>query len=229
MVSKPTAQKPSFLLVNSQPLVLNLLAQFLGDHDIQVKTATSFAQALGVLSNEKIDIVITDFIFDELKISKQRFLEVLKLSTKENIGVVVFTSVPDPRLLGIELSEIPRSAAYVISDKASSPKELLEACRLVILGRPLSKFRQHLQSEHALSALSRSQLNVLGMVASGASNTEIAKQRGTTVRAVENLMKRTLLAMKPDAASDTNSRVMAALMYMETLGIKTPTILDANL
>jgi DNA-binding NarL/FixJ family response regulator len=68
----------------------------------------------------------------------------------------------------------------------------------------------------------------LSLVASGASNTEIAKQRGTTVRAVENLMKRTLSAMKLDGTSDSNSRVKAVLLYLETLGIETPTRLDSN-
>lgn len=226
MATKAKTYQPQVLLVNSQPLVQNLLVDYLTGRALIVKAVDSFIQATDFVKNTSVDLVITDLIFDDAEITKRDLLTFI--NGDSNAGTVIFTSVPDPRLLGIELNQIPRHVAYVVSDQASSLSHLLEASRLVIAGKAPTKFRQHLLAEHSLSELSRSQLNVLSLVAAGASNTEIAKQRGTTVRAVENLMKRMLSSMKLDGTLESNSRVKAALLYMQTMGIKTPTRLDSN-
>jgi DNA-binding NarL/FixJ family response regulator len=226
VATKAKTYRPQVLLVNINQLEQQLLFDYLSAHDLVVTAASSFAQASEILKTKPIDLVITDLILEERKISKAEFLSFI--NGNSNTGTVIFTSVPDPRLLGIELNQIPRHAAYIVSDQESSLSNLLEACRFVLSGRVPTKHRHHLLAKHALAELSRSQLNVLSLVAAGASNTEIAKQRGTTVRAVENLMKRTLSAMKLDGSPDSNSRVKAVLIYLETMGIKTPTRLDSN-
>ena len=226
MAARTKSYIPQVLLLNSNPLLVNLLEDYLEDRDLVVSTAKSFTQATEILKSRSFDLVITDLILDDAKISKAGFLALL--NGDSNTGTVIFTSVPDPRLLGIELNQIPRQAAYVVTDQESSLTDLIEACRFVISRRTPTKYRQHLLAKHKLADLSRSQLNVLSLVASGASNSEIAKQRGTTVRAVENLMKRTLSAMNLDGSLDSNSRVKAVLLYLETLGIETPTRLDSN-
>jgi DNA-binding NarL/FixJ family response regulator len=226
VATKPKTYRPHVLLVNNQPLLQKLLVDHLTARDLFVHPVNSLAQATDYLKVNSVDLVITDLILDEKEVSKREFLSFI--NGDSNTGIAIFTSVPDPRLLGIELNQIPRHAAYVVSNQKSSLTDLVEACRFVISGRTPTKYRQHLLAKHELAELSRSQLNVLSLVASGASNTEIAKQRGTTVRAVENLMKRTLSAMKLDGTSDSNSRVKAVLLYLETLGIETPTRLDSN-
>lgn len=227
MAARTKSYIPQVLLVNANPLLLNLLEDYLADRDLLVSTAKSFTEATEFSKRTSFDLVITDLILDDAKISKANFLAFL--NGDSHTGTVIFTSVPDPRLLGIELNQIPRNAAYVVSDQGSSLTDLIEACRFVISGRTPTKYRQHLLAKHELADLSRSQLNVLSLVAAGASNTEIAKQRGTTVRAVENLMKRTLSAMNLDGTLDSNSRVKAVLLYLETMGIQTPTRLDSKL
>jgi DNA-binding NarL/FixJ family response regulator len=226
VASKAKTYQPQVLLVHGQQLTQTLLSSFLSEQDMLVSAVGTLAGANEVLKSRPIDLVITDLTLDDAKISKSDFLTFINGTS--NTGTVIFTSVPDPRLLGIELNQIPRHAAYVLSDQSTSLTDLLEACRFVISGRAPTKYRHHLLANHPLAELSRSQLNVLSLVAAGASNTEIAKQRGTTVRAVENLMKRTLAAMKLDGSLDSNSRVKAVLIYLKTMGIKSPTRLESN-
>jgi DNA-binding NarL/FixJ family response regulator len=71
---------------------------------------------------------------------------------------------------------------------------------------------------HPLSEVSRSQLEVLKLVALGRSNTEIAEARGTTVRAVENLVKRALEAAGI-TSTEGNSRVLAARQFIKVAGL----------
>ena len=57
------------------------------------------------------------------------------------------------------------------------------------------------------------------MVALGLSNHQIATERGTTVRAVENLVKRAFEAAGIDVESNTNPRVTAAREYIKIAGM----------
>jgi DNA-binding NarL/FixJ family response regulator len=57
------------------------------------------------------------------------------------------------------------------------------------------------------------------MVAMGLSNHEIAAQRGTTVRAVEHLVKRAFTAAGVDADAPGNARVVAARQFITVAGM----------
>jgi DNA-binding NarL/FixJ family response regulator len=57
------------------------------------------------------------------------------------------------------------------------------------------------------------------MVAMGLSNHEIAAQRGTTVRAVEHLVKRAFIAAGVETDSPGNTRVAAARKFISVAGM----------
>jgi DNA-binding NarL/FixJ family response regulator len=80
-------------------------------------------------------------------------------------------------------------------------------------------FRDDKVGQHQLANVSRSQLDVLRMVAMGLSNHEIAAQRGTTVRAVEHLVKRAFSAAGVDVEAPGNARVTAARQFISVAGM----------
>jgi DNA-binding NarL/FixJ family response regulator len=93
-------------------------------------------------------------------------------------------------------------------------KSAIEAALRDRVGR---EFRDDKRT-HQLSEVSRSQLEVLKLVALGRSNTEIAESRGTTVRAVENLVKRALEAAGINSG-EGNTRVVAAREFIKVAGL----------
>jgi DNA-binding NarL/FixJ family response regulator len=96
---------------------------------------------------------------------------------------------------------------------------LRKAIDAAFSNRVSKDLRDDKSSSHKLADVSRSQLDVLRMVAMGLSNHEIAAQRGTTVRAVEHLVKRAFASAGVDATAPGNSRVVAAREFISVAGM----------
>ena len=81
-----------------------------------------------------------------------------------------------------------------------------------------SDYRDDTQANNPLSELSRSQLDVVRLLAQGKSNEEIAETRGTTVRAVRMILVRAFQALGIDEDAGPEKRVQAAIKYLKTAG-----------
>jgi DNA-binding NarL/FixJ family response regulator len=81
-----------------------------------------------------------------------------------------------------------------------------------------SEYRDDLIVENPLSELSRSQLDVVRLLAQGKSNEEIAEIRGTTVRAVRMILVRAFQALGINEDAGPEKRVQAAIKYLKTAG-----------
>lgn len=66
-----------------------------------------------------------------------------------------------------------------------------------------------------LIELSQAQAEILHLMAEGYSNAGIAERRGTSMRAAESLVQRTMQAMGIEADSQLNSRVRAVRMWQQ--------------
>jgi DNA-binding NarL/FixJ family response regulator len=96
---------------------------------------------------------------------------------------------------------------------------LKKAIDAAFKNRVSKDLRDDKNSSHKLTDVSRSQLDVLRLVAMGHSNQEIAAQRGTTVRAVEHLVKRAFAAAGVDSQAPGNARVVAAREFISIAGM----------
>jgi DNA-binding CsgD family transcriptional regulator len=67
--------------------------------------------------------------------------------------------------------------------------------------------------------VSRTQFEVLRLIAKGYSNQQIAAERGTTIRAVENLVNRAIAAAGIDVESKTSARVLAVREFVKVAGL----------
>ena len=145
-------------------------------------------------------------------------LALILRKNQPEIALVFLTHIPEPRVVGIDNRKIPKNAAYLAKDRITDPTMLSDAIDAALRGKAGRDFRDD-KRDYPLAELSRSQLAVLQMVALGMSNTQIAKERDTTVRAVENLVKRAFEAAGIDTEAGGNPRVNAAREYIRIAGL----------
>jgi DNA-binding NarL/FixJ family response regulator len=147
------------------------------------------------------------------------------------MGVVFLTSFDDPRLLSPSLPNLPGGSQYLTKQSISNMEHLLTAMRAAVEVRtggsgspPSSPAAVAARSRAAGGdpglALTDNQIEILGLVAQGLSNAEIARRRGIGTRSVEVAVARIArsLGLAHDATS--NQRVHMARVYFQMLGAK---------
>ena len=205
------------VVVEDEPLIRGLISANLEADGFVVRTAGNSAEAREVAEDFDPDIAILDIELGDGPTGVDLAL-ILRRKHPE-IALVFLTHIPEPRVVGIDNKSIPKNAAYLVKDRIADPGVLRKAIEAAVRERVSKDFRDDKNLEHSLSEVSRSQLAVLQMVALGMNNQQIAAERGTTVRAVENLVKRAFEAAGIDAESTTNPRVTAAREFIKVAGL----------
>lgn len=177
-------------------------------------------EVIAAVSKKRYLAVISDLV-QRGKFDFSKFVNTV-LKADPNLVFIFFTGAPEPKVVGLENNMIPRSAAYIVASRPNALNSLRDALFAAGRGRVSHELRQHTNSSHSLEGLSRSQLHVLRAMAMGKSNAEIAALRGTTVRAVENLNRRTLTSLGIEHSSSAAARVIAVNKYLEAIGRPIP-------
>ena len=130
------------------------------------------------------------------------------------IGRVVLTSHSSPALALGKESMLPEDTLYLVKADVSGSAVLKDAVQKAIEGR------SNMPSSGAKSSsgrilISRSQGEVLKLIADGKSNAAIAKQLGVSLRAAESMVQRTLAALDLKNDEDHNLRVLATRLWIE--------------
>ena len=205
------------LIVEDEPLVRALLTSLLEAEGFKTKQAATAADARAVTQDFDPQVAVLDIELgsgpsgiDLAQILRTQF---------PSIGLVFLTHIPEPRVVGVENRNIPKNSAYLRKDRMADTGVLRKAIDAAFSNRVSKDLRDDKNSSHKLTDVSRSQLDVLRMVAMGLSNHEIAAQRGTTVRAVEHLVKRAFASAGVDATAPGNSRVVAAREFISVAGM----------
>ena len=211
-----TAFDRKVLIVEDEPLLRSLIAANLEADGFEVVAVGSAAEARSVVDNFDPDVALLDIELGTGPTGVDLAL-ILRSRTPE-IGLVFLTHIPEPRVVGIDNKAIPKNAAYLNKERVSDHAVLREAIDAALRDKVRGNFRDD-KKAHALVDVSRSQLAVLQMVALGMSNAQIAEERGTSVRAVENLVKRAFIAAGIDLEAGGNPRVAAAREYIKVAGL----------
>jgi DNA-binding NarL/FixJ family response regulator len=144
-----------------------------------------------------------------------------------DIGLIMLTSLVDPRLAGDGVAELPARARYVPKSAVTSVEMLLGIVREVLaevaggLQPPIGVEARWTRSRNdgdGLGALTDAQVATLRLVADGLSNAEIAARRSISERTVEKTVQRMarVLGLSVDVAR--NQRVHLARVYFRGLG-----------
>lgn len=128
------------------------------------------------------------------------------------VGLVAIASHASPVLAAGPGVRLPPSTVLLVKSKLSSMSEICHAVQRAI---DQSQAPAEADAAHAVVVLTRSQAEILRLMAEGYSNVGIAQIRGTSVRAAESLVQRTLQALGIVVDEHRNARVLAVRRWFE--------------
>jgi DNA-binding NarL/FixJ family response regulator len=205
------------LVVEDDRLTLGLLAEILTQSGFVVGAADTVAQARIMWDRMDPDAVVLDV---DLGPGANGFdLADSFTAQSPSLAVLFLSALPDSRFAGRNPDSLPVGVGYVRKDQITEPRVLVEALDAVLRGSEAETPRQDLDPSRPMAKLSRTQIEVLRMVALGMSNQQIATERGTTMRAVHNVLTRTLALIGVDEMEEGNARVVAAREFIRAAGL----------
>jgi two-component system, NarL family, nitrate/nitrite response regulator NarL len=202
------------LVVDDEPLVRGLLTEVLSSMGYEVAAASDAASAQLQAKRFDPDIAILDV---DLGSGPNGFdLEASLRHSNPQLETVFLTNVPSPKVLGVSPSSLSKKVGYLHKSNMGDSAKLSEVIRQVSRGFGAS-YRDDQITKQQLGGLSRSQFEVIEMVARGLSNEEIAELRETSVRAVRRIIARAYQTMGIPNARGAG-RVKAALNFLRISG-----------
>jgi DNA-binding NarL/FixJ family response regulator len=141
--------------------------------------------------------------------------------THPHVGVLLLSRFADLSAAGLDGSALPLGSRFVPKDRIVDTAALIEVIEAVLAGRPVPGAEGDADGETPLAALTRSQLAVLRLAASGLSNGAIAERRGTSERSVEQHLHGVYEALGIPTRGDVNPRVEAVRRYVDAAGLPT--------
>jgi DNA-binding NarL/FixJ family response regulator len=202
------------LLVEDDPLVASLLAQVLELANFSLRTANSAVEATKIAAKFDPDVAVIDINLGH-GASGVELAYVLD-QKYPGIALLLLTKHPDLRTAGYREDEIPAGCGFLRKDTIQSSESVIDAIEEVIANR--TRLRQDGDPLRPLGSLTKSQVQLLRLVAQGYTNAAIAKARNTSVRAVELALKGVYQNLGITVDGDINPRVEAARMFISIAG-----------
>ncbi len=197
------------LVVEDEPLTRSLVISVLTNAGFEARGADSAALAIAALRDFDPDALVVDLDLGDGPGGE----EILAYAERATpwAALVVLTNASSPAVVGIDRTRIPDRAAYLHKRALKDASILLETLQGVLLDQPPR--RDDANAEDPLSDLSRDQLEVLRLVASGLTNLEIGARRGTSAHGVEQIVQRLITRLGVVKGGATNPRVQLARIY----------------
>lgn len=207
--------KRSVVVVEDDGFLRSLLADSIEQAGFEVFTAANSADARRTINAVDPDAVVLDI---DLGTGPNGFDIADSLRAKsDETGIVFLTSMPDPRFVGREAKAVYKNAAYLNKNLLENTDTLLEALEAVLTERDISKYRHHELKNRPLAELTRTQIQVLQLIAEGKTNQQIADVRQRSIAATESAITRTLEILGINRDSEANVRVSAARKYLSSV------------
>ena len=203
----------TILVVEDNKFLLDIVTASLNTPGFQAYGASTPAEAWELFDSIDPDAVVLDIELGGGANGLDLGAEMMEQSP--GIGVVFLTELAHPRISKPEWTDLPPGAGFLTKSKLTSLDDLIEALEAVLTVDPENPPRHDKNVGGVWDDLSKAQIEVLGLIAQGMSNTDIAKHRGTQVRAVEALISRTFDQLNIDTpGTDGNRRVLAARTFL---------------
>ncbi len=201
----------SVVVVEDDAFLRSLLADSLEKSGFDVSTAASASDAKRIIRVIDPDAVVLDI---DLGPGPNGFdiADNLRKAAKD-VAIVFLTSLPDPRFAGRDEKAVYKNSAYLNKHLLSDTSTLVDALESVLTERGVKGYRHHELEDRPLVNLSRTQIQVLQLIAEGKTNQQIADLRKRSLAATESAVTRTLEALGVDAQAEQNVRVAAAMRY----------------
>lgn len=206
------------LLVEDDRLLCTTLAEALGNYGIVGRCAFSAKDAKKQLVDFDPDVVVVDIDlgFGPTGID---FISVVRRQ-RPDVVAILLSKHPDSISAGYQASDIPEGVAYLRKSLVHDAKALVDAIDEAARGHNPPP-RHDRAKNSALDQLTKTQRDVLRLMALGLSNQEISKRRGVSVSAVEQRITEInrVLGIAQDGTSVP--RVLAVREYIAAAGVPT--------
>ena len=207
--------RPNLLIVEDEPMVAGLLQETLEAEGYAVQVAHSAAEAREITKHFDPDIAILDINLGP----GHTGVDLAFILDKQHPGIAILliTQHPDLRTAGFEHGELPAGCGFLRKDAIFSKSDILNALRAIVRGGKVL-VRDDEDPGRPLGKLTLTQIEVLRMVAQGYTNQEIATRRGTSSRAVEQVLNSVFLSLGIDSSEGINPRVEAVRRFISAAG-----------
>ena len=204
------------MLVEDDAFTRTLLADMLGGNGFDTRACASSREALEAFETFDPDVLVVDIQLERPPNGAQ--LAHALYARAPYLGVVVISQYPSPSAANVN-SPLPPGAAFVHKGRIDSADVVLQAIESVMDDGIAPATISAGAGESLLGRCSASQIELLRMITLGYSNERIARERSTTLRAVEQLVHRTYDRLGLAADQDGNARVLAARAYVAAFGL----------
>lgn len=186
----------NLLLVDDDHYLINLLSSYLSKKGFQINSASNVPEALGIIHQDKPDLIITDIMLKQL--DGYDFVKLLKLDDLlSDIPIVFLTAkgMTYDRIKGYNLG------CYAYITKPFNPKELLAIIQNIFRNVGLLKgkkesFNKDYIYHKFVNLLTFREKTILDLVLRGYMNKEIAIDLNTSLRNVEKYITRLFIKTK---------------------------------
>jgi len=205
------------LVIDDDPFVRSSLTAGLAHYGIQVVEALeNGSRANELLRQENIDVAIVDLDLGAGP-SGIDICTSLRM-VKQDIGLLLLTSYQDPRVFDPAGPALPKGCRFISKSELNDFKLLVETV-LAARAKPLAHIKYVFPVASTLTSI---QLEVLKSLAGGLSTSEIAAQRGVSVKAVESSIAKIQAAVGVGKSKSFNQRVQLTRAYFMLSGKKPP-------
>lgn len=208
--------KPRILVVEDDEFTGSLITSALANEGFDSQLATSALSAKQALSSFDPDAVLVDINLGDGP-NGIEFVQFVCKSRPE-IAPILLSSYGDTVSAGAKDARIPEGVAYLRKSVIQSTQGLVEAIQEAMRGRT-KDLRHDKRNTGMLKNLTKSQREILQMMAQGLSNKEIASQRNVSLSSVEQLVAGGFKAFNLSKEDRVVPRVEAIRIFVAESGL----------
>ena len=187
-----------------------------------VGTAGDYDSLRELVDAEAPDVVLTDIRMPPTSTDEGIRLASALRESRPGVGVVVLSQHAEPAYATTLFEQGSGRRAYLLKERVKDRDELRRALLEVAEGGSVVDSRivdellafQRQREDSKLDQLTPRELEILGMIAAGRSNTAIASELVVTKRAVERHINAIFWKLDLGESEDVSRRVMAVLVYL---------------
>jgi DNA-binding NarL/FixJ family response regulator len=200
------------LVVDDEPIIRNLVAERLTQSGFETRTAPDALSAKRVMLSFDPDALVVDLDLGDGPSGTELIAALHAINPA--LGFLLLTNYTPTES---ELSSAKR-IKYLNKREVSNMQLLIDELDHLLKDPELSVSATARGSR--LSVLTPKQLKVLGLLAKGMTNQEISDLQGVGLRAIEQTIHRTYVALDLNKETGGSSRVAAARIYAAEMGLR---------
>jgi len=201
-------------ILEDETLTSSLLAKGLSGGEIRVEfSATKPSEFMALSRIKPINAALLDLHLGE----GPSGVDVATKLREENpkIGIVFLTSFEDPRIFSKSLPPLPEGAKYIVKHKIHDLSQIHQK----VVDSVADPSAPLMGIDSDLSVLTDQQLEILRLLASGKTNSEISADLFLSEKTIESNISKMCKTLGLKKGIRKNSRVGLAKLYFEAAGV----------